>query len=180
MRISALFVWLCLIMVFVQPQMASAQNVKLAVVDVEKMLSESKAGKSIQTQLTNRRESFQQEFTTRENDLMNSEKDMVKKKQTMSVEEFANERKAFEKQLFETRSLFQKRRNSLDKGLGNALGELRKHIIKTTAEIAEEQNFQVVLTRDSVVIIEKEMDITDQVLARLDKNIQSINLDIAK
>ena len=176
----ALFIALCFAVIAFQPSSVYAQKVKIAVVDVEKMLSDSKAGKNIQKQLTARRESFQQEFTTRENDLMNAEKSLVEQKKSMSAEDFSAKRQEFEKQLFETRALFQKRRNSLDKGLGNALGELRKNIIQVTAEIADEQNFQVVLSRDSVVIVEKEMDITDQVLARLDQNIQSINLDVSK
>ncbi len=175
MRILTILV-LCLLALNVSD--VNAQGIKIAVVDVEQLLSSSKAGNSIQSQLTSRRESFQKEFKSRETNLMNAEKTLVEQKQSMSAEDFAAKRKDFEKQLYETRSLFQKRRNSLDKGLGNALDQLRKSIIQVTAEISEEQGFQVVLTRDSVVIVEKEMDITQAVLARLDKRMASINLDI--
>lgn len=162
------------------PQVSVAENMSIAVVDVEKILNESKAGKSIQKQLNDRRSIFQKEFSKHENKLMSADKTLVKQKKELSAEAFTKKRKTFEKQLSETRRLFKKRRNSLDKGLGNALTQLRKNIIQVTAEIADENKYQVVLTRDSVVIVQKEMDITKQVLSRLDKKIKKINLDVTQ
>lgn len=161
------------------PVVVQAQDLAIAVVDVEKVTSVSKAGKSIQEQLKSRREAFQKEFSDREDQLMKAEKTLVKQKTDLNADEFAKKRKEFEKQLLETRKLFQKRRNSLDKGLGKALATLRKNIIEVTASIADEKKYQVVLTRDSVVIVQKEMDITKDVLSRLNKKISKIKLDSA-
>lgn len=162
------------------PSMAAAVELKVAVVDVEKILNDSKAGKSIQEQLNTRRESFQKEFSARENNLVNVEKTLIEQKKSMAAEEFEKKRKEFEKQFLETRNLFQKRRNSLDKGLGDVLTQLRKNIIQVTAEVADEENYQMVLTRDSVVIVQKEMDITQKVLDRLNKKVSDIKLDVAE
>lgn len=155
-----------------------AQTTNIAVVDVEKILNDSKAGQSIQSQLKKRREAFQKEFSSKENELMESEKKLVDEKASLDPEEFSKKRREFEKKLLETRNLFQKRRNSLDKGLGNAFTDLRKNIIEVTAEVSDEAKYQVVLTRDSVVIVEKSMDITDEVLKRLNKKVPTIKLDI--
>lgn len=160
--------------------LAAQAQIKIAVVDVEKILNDSAAGKSIEGQLKSRREAFQKEFSARENNLMNAEKILVENQKTLSAEEFSTKRQEFEKQLLETRNLFQKRRQSLDKGLGNALAELRKNILSVTAEIADEKNYQVVLSRDSVVIVEKEMDITGEVLKRMDSKIKTIPLNITQ
>lgn len=161
------------------PQVSIAQqNMNIAVVDVEMVLNESKAGKSIQKQLTDRREAFQQEFAEKENKLVESEKELIEEKKNISPEEFEKKRLEFEQQLQETRNLFQKRRSSLDKGLGSALAELRQNVVQVTAEVADKNEFQVVLTRDSVVIVQKEMNITAQVLESLDKKIQTIKLDV--
>lgn len=159
------------------PTISNAET-KIAVVDVEKILTESSAGKSIQSQLNTRRESFQQEFSGREDTLMASQKALMDQKNDLNPEEFSSKRSEFEKQLFETKSLFQKRRNSLDKGLSNALEGLRKHIVQVTAEVSNESGYKMVLTRDSVVIVEKEMDITDLVLLRLNAKVSHIPLDM--
>jgi Skp family chaperone for outer membrane proteins len=161
------------------PSDAIAQETRIAVVDVERILNDSKAGQSIQKQLKQRRESFQKEFKAKEDQLMQSEKTLVQSKSDLSAEEFSKKRKEFEKKLLETRNLFQKRRNSLDKGLGAALSNLRKSIISVTAEVAEEGKYQVVLTRDSVVIVDKSMDITEKVLSRLNSKVSDIKLEIS-
>lgn len=176
--LAAVFFAMCLFITSFAPSLAHAQTMKIAVVDVEKILNDSMAGQSIQKQLADRREAFQKEFSARENNLVNAEKVLLEQKKDLSPDEFATKRKDFEKQILETRNLFQKRRNSLDKGLGTALGELRKSVIQVAAEVADEEKYQVVLTRDSVVIVQKEMDITDKVLSRLDKKTQNIKLDV--
>ncbi len=167
-----------LALVCISAPMALAQNVNIAVVDVEKILTESAAGKSIQQQLKTRRESFQKEFSAREDNLMNAQKTLINQKADLSPEEFAKKRDDFEKQLLETRNLFQKRRNSLDKGLSKSLSDLRKNIIQVSAEVSNEKNYQIVLTRDSVVIVEKEIDITETVLSRLNAKVSNIPLDV--
>lgn len=159
---------------------AQAEGMKVAVVDIDKVLNESKAGKSIQKQLSTRREAFQKEFSKRENDLMTAQKSLAEKKKELSTEEFQKQRQKFEKKLLETRNLFQKRRNSLDKALSIAFAQLRKNIIEVTASIADKNGFNLVLTRDSVVIVQKEMEITDKVLESLNSKIDHIKLDVAE
>ena len=124
------------------PHIALAnEGLKVAVVDVDKILNVSKAGQSIQKQLKERREAFQKEFSTREKKLMQSEKELVQQKSSLTAEEFSKKREAFQKQLLETRKLFQKSRSSLDKGLGQAMANLRKNVIQVTAEIADENSY---------------------------------------
>lgn len=172
-------VLLCVLFIpLAHPQMAWAKDNHIAIVDLEKVSSQSKAGQSIQRQLKERRAAFQKEFSSREDSLAKSEKLLIEEKNTLSVEDFANKRKAFETQLLETRNLFQKRRSSLDKGVSNALATLRKSIVETTAEIADKQNFTIVLSRESVVIAQTDMDITDTVLAALNKKLSNIKLII--
>ncbi len=171
-----------LILTLMTANIALAENkaVSIAVVDVDRILSDSDAGKSMQSQLKTRREAFQKEFSAREDNLMNAQKVLLDQKETLTVEEFSKKREDFETQLLETRSLFQKRRNSLDKGLSSALAELRKNIIQVAAEVANENEFQIVLTRDSVVIVEKEIDITEVVLDRLNDKVSNIPLNMGE
>ncbi|NQZ15103.1 MAG: OmpH family outer membrane protein [Alphaproteobacteria bacterium] len=150
----------------------------IAIVDVDRLLSESKAGKSIQEQHTKKREGFQKEFEKLERKLIDAEKQLVKDKETLSPEAFIEKRQKFEKEFQETRQLFQKRRNALDKGLADAFKMLRKMIIQTTAEVSDEAKYDIVLTRESVVIVDKKMDITDDVLKRMNKKISNIPLNV--
>ncbi len=159
---------------------AQAQSNNIAIIDMDKILSNSMAGRSIQTQLQQKRDAFQQEFTSRENTLVTAEKKLIQDKASLTPEAFDTKRKEFENQLLETRNLFQKRRNALDKGLNTSLSILREEVMKFTAEISEAQNYNMVLTRDSVVIMNKRFDITDMVLAKMNQSMQTIPLTVSQ
>lgn len=102
----------------------------------------------------------------------------MSEREKLSAEEFGKKRKTFEEKILEARKLFQKRSSSLDDGQKDATRELRKGIAEATTEVAEQKNVDIVLTRDSVVIAEKTLDITDDVLKKLDEKIASIPLKV--
>ncbi len=156
---------------------AQAQS-KIAVVDVQKVMSESKGAKSIQKQLEEQRRIFQEEFSKHERELMEDQKALVEGRADMSPEDFAKKRDQFEGQLLETRKLVQKRQQALEKAAGDAIGALRNEVVKIVAELAEKNGYDIVVTKQNVILAEKEMDITSQVMSKLDKSLKQIELKV--
>ncbi len=150
----------------------------VAIVDVEKIMADSKAAQSLQKQITAKKEAFQKEFAEKEKQLKATDTALMASRDKVTAEEFNKQRKAYEEQILETRKLFQKRRNSLDEGLSKAMQELRRNIIEAAASVADKKSYDIVLTRDSVLIAEKSLDITADVLSTLDANIASIQLTV--
>lgn len=170
-----------LIMVVFMPVAHAADNsagLSVAVVDVQKLMRESKAAKSLQGQLKAKREQFEKEFAKHEQTLRETEQAIVKEKASLSPEELADKRGVFEEKLMETRKLFQKRRNALEQGLDKATTTLRKEIVTICAGIAEEKGYQMLLSRDDVVIVEKSLDITAEVMEKLNKDLPEIKLSV--
>lgn len=175
MFIKTLFL-LAIFMVAVGSARAAAPTV--AIVDVEKIMADSKASQSLQKQIASKKEAFQKEFSEKEKQLKASETTLMASREKVTAEEFNKQRKAYEEQILETRKLFQKSRNSLDEGLSKAMQELRRSIIEAAAKVAEQKGYDIVLTRDSVLIAEKSLDITADVLSTLDANISNIQLTV--
>jgi len=164
-------------MILAFPAQAQSEG-SFAVVDIDRLMSDSKAGRSIQNQLQNSRESFQSEFSQKEQELREKEKEILQQRDSLSAEQFAQKRQEFESSLLETRKLFQQRRNSMDEALSEAMVQLRKEIVEISADLAEEEGYSMILSRDNVVIVEKDLDVTDEALKRLNKNIQKIDLKV--
>ena len=78
----------------------------------------------------------------------------------------------------ETRRLYQKRRSGLDVGLSKAMAQLRRHIVEATAKIAETQNYDMIVSRESVILVDKSLDISDAVLKELDASVTTIPLTV--
>lgn len=160
------------------PVKAQAAAPTIAIVDVEKVLSEAKAAQSLKKQIATKKEAFQKEFADKEKQLKSTETSLMGEKDKLSAEEFGKKRKDYEQKIMETRKLFQKRRNALDEGLSKAMGELRKNIVESAAKVADEKGYDIVLTRDSVLIAEKSLDITPDVLSKLNAQLSDVKLQV--
>lgn len=161
---------------FAAPVRAAAPTI--GIVDVEKIMSESKAAQDLKSQLDAKKESFQKEFSAKEKSLKEAEDGLLKERETLAPEEFAKKRKAYEEKVMDTRKLFQKSRNSLDEGLAAAMQTLNKSIVEATAAVAEEKGFDIVMRRDNVLIAANTLDITKDVLAKIDAKVTKIPLKV--
>lgn len=150
----------------------------IAIVDYEKILAESKAGVSLQKQITAKREAFSKEFAEKDKGLKKAQGEVIASKDKLSAEEFNKKRKAFDTQVGEVKSLFEKRSNSLRQGVDKSMAELRKSIMEAAAKVADEKGFDLVLSRDAVVIAEKDLDITPEVLKALDEKLPTLSLKV--
>lgn len=157
---------------------AHAAAPMIAIIDVDKILSESKAAKSLQKQIQTKKESFQKEFSQKESELKKNETELLAQREKLTAEEFGKNRKAFEEKILETRKLFQKRHSSLEGGQKAAMAELLNNIAQLTSEVADEKKYDIVLTRDSVVVFDKTLDITAEVLKKLDAKISEVQLKV--
>lgn len=157
---------------------AAAPVSKIAVVDVQGLVADSKAGKSIQSQIQKQRESFQAEFSSLEKELGELQKKLSDEKADQNSKEFQAKRKEFETKMANANNLVQKRRQSLEKGAADAVLELRKEIVKIVADIADKEKYTIVISRQDVILVEKDMDITGKVLAELDKKLSDVKLKL--
>lgn len=174
---------LCALIVFLfaVPFAQTAQaEVSIAVVDVQRLLTESKAALNIQKQVQAEREKLQNEFAGYEQKLRDSEKQLVEKRGEMSPEEFTSQREKFQVQLQETGSLVQKKKRALENGLVKATGKLRGEILKIVAQKAEEENYDIVLTRQNIVLVAKTFDISEDVMNAVNAKITSIPLELSE
>ncbi len=150
----------------------------IAIVDVEKILAEAKAAQSLQKQIQAKKESFQKEFAAKEKELKTAETSLLAEQGKVTAEEFAKKRKSYEEKILETQKLFKKRRSALDEGLNKAMTELRKSIVEAGSTVADEKNYDIVVTRESVLIADKALDITADVLKALDAKTADIKLTV--
>jgi outer membrane protein len=147
----------------------------IAVVDMQQILSESEAAKNILAQMKTRREALEKEVKTFEAALKKDEQALIAKQKTAkSKEEFAEARKMFEQKIAETRATVQKSKAAADESFNKAISELRGHILTTVSDLATERKIQLVITKQNVVIGDKGLEITSEVMTRLNAKVKAI------
>ncbi|MDB5477734.1 MAG: Outer rane family protein [Alphaproteobacteria bacterium] len=178
---------LLLAAVLTVPVAASAQNAppvrasstgRIAVVDLQFLVANSRAGKSIRSQLDERRNAYRPQIDKQENELRAAEKDLIAQQNTLSKEDFLKKRKEFAERVMAAERSVNLRRQAFDKAYMEALEKLREQIVKIVADIAGKNEIALVLNRQEVVLVEAKMDITKDVLAALDGKVSSIPVNI--
>lgn len=153
-----------------------AKTLRIAVVDIQALLKDAKAAKSIEKQISTMRQSFQKEVEGAEKTLRDKEKSILDKKDSFSDEDLKLQVEGFQKDVVSSQQKVQERKAALDKSVADALNRLRGEIVKVVAEIGEKQNLDLVLARTDVVIVDKSLDITQEVLKRIDASLPDVKV----
>lgn len=164
---------------FLVPVQAAEPSVPIAVIDVQALLGKSGAAKSLQTQLKARQEAFQKEFGDLEASLQKKEKSLAAERASLSPEDFGKKKKAFENDLLNARKAVQKSKRALDEGVADAVGRIRSRIILIATDLAKERGYRIVMTRENLVVVDKAMDITDDVMTRMNKVLPDVKLKVS-
>jgi outer membrane protein len=147
-----------------------------AVIDYQRILRDAAAAQSIRKQIEARRQAYQEEISKEEQRLHEADKAFAKQRSVLSTEAFAEKRRDFEQDVAEVQRLVQERRRELDSMAAAALNEVKEALIEIVTSIAEERGFNLVLPSSEVLFFARSLDLTEEVLAKLDARLPQVQL----
>jgi outer membrane protein len=147
-----------------------------AVIDYQRILRDAAAAQSIRKQIEARRQAYQEEISKEEQRLHEADKAFAKQRSVLSTEAFAEKRRDFEQEVAEVQRLVQERRRELDSMAAAALNEVKEALIEIVTSIAEERGFNLVLPSSEVLFFARSLDLTEEVLAKLDARLPQVQL----
>ena len=156
---------------------AAAEASVIIVVDFQTVVRNSAAARSVQEQIDGMRRSYQEEFGAIEDELRTLEAELTEQRDGMSSEQFVQRRREFERRVTVAQREAQARRAALDRALEQAMDEIRNQLVEVVAEIADEQQANVVLNRSQIVLFDQSLEFSDEALARLDDVLPSVEVD---
>lgn len=159
-------------------QKAVGAPVVIIIVDVQYAQRESLAGKALLVQRDKYQQSFQHEFNTARQQLQASDQDLAKQKGSLAQDAYELKAKALEQQVIAFQRRTQVAVRALDKSTEQAAAELMNGILGITGEIASEMGANLVLPKQQVVLHEPRMDVTGQVIERLNRRMATINFPV--
>jgi outer membrane protein len=162
---------------------AEAQQVPqtvVAVVDVQKVLEDSKASKSVQAALEKQRTAFQNDISQQENALRTADQDLSRQRATLSAEDYEKKRGELEQKAATLRRDVQTKRQQLDRMFQTAMNTIRTNLLQVIDEIAAERKATLVLSKNQVVLAAKEYEITDEAMKRLNAKLPTVAVELPK
>jgi outer membrane protein len=152
----------------------------VAVVDVQFILQEATASKSIQKQLEAQRETYQNEISGQEDRLRAVEQELNRQRSALPPDDFGQKRREFEQQVADVQRTVQARKRVLDQAFNESMTKVRDIVLQTVTEVAGEQKATLVLAKQQVVLAEKSLDLTSAVLDRVNKKLPSVSVTVPK
>ncbi len=151
-------------------------DTKIAVLNIQEIMRESLAAKSVKATLENQQKSFQSEMTKKEQDLQAKEKKLSEQRSVLSQEEFEKRVKDFRSQATTAQREVQAKKAKLDKAFADALADIQKSVMDIVSEKAKEKQIQIVVPTSQLLYAEPTLDITDEVLTQLNKRLPKVQV----
>lgn len=158
-----------------EPASGKLPTATVMVVDVQAALQQSLAAKGLRSQRDQYLQGFQAELEKNRAALKETENELVKQKSAMAPETWQQKARAFEQQVFEFNQRFQRNNQAVDKSFRNGMSELSDALAQVTEELASEVGANLVLPKSQIFLHDPRMEMTQQVVDRLNKKFPSVN-----
>ncbi|MGE0753963.1 MAG: OmpH family outer membrane protein [Alphaproteobacteria bacterium] len=157
---------------------AQAQDAghKIAVVNIQSIMKDSTAAKSVREQLQQKQKTFQSEITKKEEALKAEDQELAKQRSVLSKEAFEKKAEAFRKKATDMQKEVQSKKAMLDNGFEQALTEIQQTTTTIIAELAKEKGFTVAIPTSQILYADTTTDISDDVLEQLNKKLPKLTV----
>ena len=155
---------------------ASSQE-SVVYVDIDYIMTNSKVGKSLNSQIEKTHKSNISFFKKKENELKENEQDIIKQKNIIDKSEFQKKINELRNEANEYRKLRKEKIDKVTKQRLSATGKIIKELKPILSKFADENSISIIIQKKNIIIGKSNLDITPQILSLLDKKISKIKLD---
>ena len=150
---------------------------KIVYLDLEKIMQDSKAGKSIITQLKKKSDTSISKFKKREKEIIEKEKKLIAQKNLLSKEEFEKNLINLRKEISNFHKDRNKDFNDITKKRVKASTNLIKKLTPILEDYSKKNSIRIIVQKKHIVMGKKEDDITKDILELVNQNISSVKID---
>lgn len=144
------------------------------VVNIGKIMQASKAATSVRSQLQAKQKSFQADLDAKEKALYAEDQALVKQKDSADKAAFEKKVKDFRAKAATEQRQVQEKKAQLEKAFAGALEEIQKTVNDIVKQVATEKKLNLVVSASQVLYTDPALDITDEVLSRLDSKLSTV------
>ena len=161
-----------IIMAFiVNPSFAQSEG-QIVYLDLDNIVSNTKAGKSIINNLEKSKKKALSKFEKKEKELKKIENDINKQKNILSEDELKKKLVEFRKEISKFQNERQKVINNFNKKKIEEFNNFFKKITPIIQSYVSDKNIEMVLDRKNVFVASKKKDITSEIIKLIDSKIK--------
>ena len=160
----------------IKKQLSESFKGRIGVVDMKKILNESKAYQSLVDQFEEKRRAQRNVITKQEDQIRDEESDLVKKKNILSKEVYAEKVKELNKKVNNIKQKNMTEAKKFEELFDRSTNRIQGALVDVLSVIANDQNLNVVLSKSQVILVGKDIDLTDKAVLELNKVLPKVTL----
>lgn len=162
-----------LMLALVLMSLVAKAEFKMAFVDTQRAIQESKVGKKAKAEIEKEGEKKKKELDKKKSDIEKMKEDIEKKRSVLSEEAFAKKAQDFKEEMFKFNELVSKSQNELQKKENELLAPIADKMKKAIERISKEKGFSMVIqtnpVQQNVIYGADDVNLTSAVISELDK-----------
>jgi Skp family chaperone for outer membrane proteins len=152
------------------------EPVSLAVIDFRGVLAKSDAAKGVRKTIDARRAEYREKFAKIEKQLRDEQQALAQQRAIITAAAFEQRARELKARARAAQQQAQAGNQLLKRAFDKAMDGVQKKLFRVVAELAEEAGAGVVLFRSSIVIAVKKLEISQEALKRLNKQLPKIDV----
>jgi len=154
-----------------------AAEQKIVYLNIEKIMQNSIAGKSIKKQLENLYNKDLEKFKKNDEILKNKEKKLITQKNILSQEDFQKELTNLRSEIINFQKEQMRARENINKLRIEATSKLISKLSPILQEYAKKNSISLILQKKNIVMGKKEIEITEEILSITNNEIKDIKIN---
>ena len=149
----------------------------VGVVNIQQIMRDSKAANSVRGQLKEKQKSFQADLDAKEKALLAEDQSLAKQSTTTDKAAFEQKVKDFRAKAATAQREVQTKKMQLDKAFAGSLEQIQTSVLAIVKDVAAEKKLSLVLTSSAALYNDPTLDITPEVLKRLDAKLPTVQVN---
>tara|TARA_B110000858_G_scaffold111880_1_gene127988 strand:- start:24 stop:575 length:552 start_codon:yes stop_codon:yes gene_type:complete len=150
----------------------------IAIVDLNLILTDSKAAKNATKQFEAIQKSTEDEIVASDKEMLDERNRLIEQQSVIAPEAFELKAKDFEKKLQNYNTEKQAKLRKLEGVLQKARNEILENVKPILEELSQELGVTVILEKNSVLLSANNMDITNDIVKKLNKKLPKIKVSL--
>lgn len=154
------------------------ETFKIAIVDIQTVLTRSTAMISLKLDMEKLTKELQQEFAENELALRKEEENILLIKDKITPEEYDGKTKDFNHKVTSVQKKINDKKLHIEQAYSEAVSEVNNVAFQIISELSNEKKFSVVFPSTQIVYANEALNITKEVTTRLNKQIAAVKLKL--
>ena len=167
-----------IISIFIVPSvlMADYPNTSIGVIDLNKILSEADAAITAAEQIEEIAIEIENEIKLSDEEIIKEQNSLIESQSIMAPEAFESKRNEYENKVQKYNSERQSKLIKIDELIAVSRNDILNAIKPILEEISNEKGITIILEKASIMLNADKMDITNEVLKKLNKSLPTIKV----